>query len=267
MSPLSHALRYASLGHPVVPQRGKLPITRLVPHGVLDASTDPEVIRRWFRQVPDADIGLAAKNFLAIDIDARSGGLGQMAELTKTYGRFPRTPVQKSGGGGYHYLFANPDFPVIGKLGRGIDVITGNRMITVSPTVHPSGVAYRWLVPPTEPLAPVPDWLAKIIRRIDVPKPAIDFKIPADVVERARAYLAQVDPAISGSGGHQQTFYACQVLVRGFALDDHNALPLLTEWNARCCPPWEPWELARKLENARRTGRMAFGQLLDRRCA
>ena len=53
---------------------------------------------------------------------------------------------------------------------------------------------------------------------------------PRDV-ERARKYLAKVPPAISGQGGHDQTFHAACVLVLGFALDRGAALELLHEWN------------------------------------
>lgn len=74
----------------------------------------------------------------------------------------------------------------------------------------------------------------------------------ADVVDRARAYLARVDPAVSGSGGHSQTLWAAIYLVRGFKLSDSDALSLLLDWNARCQPPWERRELERKISEARK---------------
>ena len=83
-----------------------------------------------------------------------------------------------------------------------------------------------------------------------------------DVIERARRYLSAVPPAVMGQHGDAATFRACCRLVRGFALDDDNALFVLSEWNARCEPPWTEGELRRKLEAARRYGREPIGGLL-----
>lgn len=73
---------------------------------------------------------------------------------------------------------------------------------------------------------------------------------PADVLERARRYLATIPPAIAGQRGHDRTFYAANRLIRGFALDPDAAYTLLAEWNRSCDPPWSEHELRRKLEQA-----------------
>lgn len=80
--------------------------------------------------------------------------------------------------------------------------------------------------------------------------------------ERARAYLSQVPPAIAGHHGDLHTFQTCCRIVRGFALDDDQALAVLAEWNARCQPPWTERELLQKIRSARRNGREPFGGLL-----
>jgi hypothetical protein len=49
----------------------------------------------------------------------------------------------------------------------------------------------------------------------------------SNTVESARNYLAKMDPAVSGQGGHGQTFHAACVLVNGFALTRDEARPLL----------------------------------------
>lgn len=52
------------------------------------------------------------------------------------------------------------------------------------------------------------------------------------LLERARAYLATVDPAISGSGGHDRLFRAAMVLVEAVpGLSKDEALPLLREYS------------------------------------
>jgi hypothetical protein len=81
-------------------------------------------------------------------------------------------------------------------------------------------------------------------------------------VERASRYLASVPSAIAGQHGDIQTFRVCCRLVRGFALDDDQALSLLAEWNARCQPPWTEKELRDKLRRAALYGREPVGGLL-----
>ena len=60
--------------------------------------------------------------------------------------------------------------------------------------------------------------------------------IPARVQRRSSGrarYLAAVPPAIAGQHGDVHTFRVCCRLVRGFALDDDEALAVLGGWNAR----------------------------------
>lgn len=79
---------------------------------------------------------------------------------------------------------------------------------------------------------------------------------------RARRYLDAVPPAVEGQHGDLQTFRVCCRLVRGFALDDEEALSLLRAWNDRCVPPWTERELRAKIAHARRHGREEIGRLL-----
>ena len=58
------------------------------------------------------------------------------------------------------------------------------------------------------------------------------------------------------------TFRVCCRLVRGFALEDGEALAVLQDWNNRCQPPWTERELAQKVSRARRYGREPVGGLL-----
>ena len=80
--------------------------------------------------------------------------------------------------------------------------------------------------------------------------------------ERARAYLSQVPPAVAGHHGDIWTFRACCRIVRGFALNDDQALAVLSDWNARCQPSWTERELREKIRSARRNGREPIGGLL-----
>jgi hypothetical protein len=85
------------------------------------------------------------------------------------------------------------------------------------------------------------------------------------VIDRARQYVAAIPPAISGEHGDVHTFRICCRVARGFALDDHEALAVLQDWNSRCLPPWSERELIDKLSRARRYGREPIGCLLEER--
>lgn len=70
-------------------------------------------------------------------------------------------------------------------------------------------------------------------------------------IERARRYVRKCDPAVSGHGGHDQTFHVAAILVHGFDLPDSDALSVLREWNTSCVPPWNEADLTHKIKTAR----------------
>jgi hypothetical protein len=92
------------------------------------------------------------------------------------------------------------------------------------------------------------------------PRQPRNFEVP--VIDRAKRYLASVPPAIAGQHGDVHTFRVCCRLTRGFALDEDQALHVLSEWNARCEPPWTTPELLDKLRRAARYGREPVAGLL-----
>lgn len=70
------------------------------------------------------------------------------------------------------------------------------------------------------------------------------------ITERASKYIARMDAAVSGSGGHDATFAVACALVHGFDLGEGDAMALMQEYNARCAPPWSERDLAYKLRSA-----------------
>ncbi|HKB90064.1 MAG TPA: bifunctional DNA primase/polymerase, partial [Opitutaceae bacterium] len=71
-----------------------------------------------------------------------------------------------------------------------------------------------------------------------------------DLRKRILAYIAKVPAAVSGNGGHDQTFKLACSLVNGWALSAVEALPYLEVFNSRCEPRWTEKELAHKLADA-----------------
>lgn len=113
----------------------------------------------------------------------------------------------------------------------------------------------------------------KVFTPTDFPRPPDLAPIPTPArralalgapgaLQRARLYLRHVPPAISGQHGDLHTFQTCCRVVRGFALDDDEALEVLADWNAACQPPWTNPELRDKVRSARLYGRETIGGLL-----
>ena len=119
----------------------------------------------------------------------------------------------------------------------------------------------------TDPLRIDTQALAAHVNRLGGDR-ATETREYIEAVVRASAYLAALPPAVSGQGGHDATMNAAIALVRGFALDPHDALDLLEhEFNPRCSPPWSLRELAHKVESAQRAQRVGLGYLLEKGAA
>ena len=185
-----YALRYAARGWPVLPcheptmdgcscrrpdcaSPGKHPRLR---RGLHDATLDPTVISRWWRQWPDAGVAVrtgAISGIVVVDVDRHSGGFTSLGELQRSHGRFPPTLVTFTGGGGRHYWFTHPGHAVpnsTGRLGAGIDIRGDGGYVLAPPSRHVSNRRYAWAARP--PMAPLPDWVIQRVREpISVPEP------------------------------------------------------------------------------------------------
>lgn len=116
LSPLGEAaLGYAAIGWPIFPCRpkGKEPIGAAVPHGVKNATTDPDRIRRWWHRWPNANPAVAcgAPGPDVLDVDTKDGRSGQdlfrrawRAGLLRGSSATILTPS-----GGRHFWYAGTD--------------------------------------------------------------------------------------------------------------------------------------------------------------
>jgi len=135
----------------------------------------------------------------------------------------------------------------------------------VGPSIHPSGEPYSVLE--EEPAEIDPDTLATAVKALadavagpkrrsrkqarQTQRESRPLGDEPSVLRRARAYLNNIPGAVSGSGGHSQTYAAATAMVHGFALDPAVAFDLLMrEFNPRCVPPWSEAEMMHKVEDA-----------------
>ncbi len=246
--------RYTALGWPVLALRpgGKEPFARFCPQGVKSATTMDAPLFNWWRNVPDCNVGIACEKFCVVDIDPRNGGVEWMTEQVGLHKRLPPTPTARTGSGGFHYLFKLPSFELRGRAGPGVDIKKPGGYIVAAPSVTTE--RYKWLRPPETPLAELPAWLQALVK-LDEPAPRIPVGDITDValerrIERARAYLEHVDPAIQGQDGSTRTLVAAAHVALGFMLPADHALHAMRDWNQRCQPPWSDRELKRKIDQA-----------------
>jgi hypothetical protein len=84
------------------------------------------------------------------------------------------------------------------------------------------------------------------------PAGADPARVPVgDRIKRAIAYLQKVDPAVSGKGGHDATYWPARVACWGFDLGEQLGFEVLRDhFNDRCTPKWSDGELKHKCKNA-----------------
>jgi AAA domain len=75
--------------------------------------------------------------------------------------------------------------------------------------------------------------------------------------DRARKYVAKMDPAISGQNGHGATWAVARKCAADFELSVAETLDILREFNTRCQPAWSDVELQHKAEEAGNKARVA----------
>lgn len=250
---LEHALKYASLGWQVFPlsPRSKEPIKGS--HAVKDATTDETQIRAWWKKWPEANIAVAcgaASGVYVVDVDMDSekgiNGLNSLGEFPA----LPETIRQDTPRGGAHFFYRTDNPPANKNNFRlGIDLRGDGYYVVLTPSIHPNGGMYAWspgCAPWERAAAEYPEFLKqKTASNITSFKGVPIYSVPTfdtpqnDLLARAALWLAKVDPAVQGQGGHDKLFWAAQGMVNGFCLSDSQAYSLLAnEFNPCCQPPW-----------------------------
>lgn len=148
---------------------GKHPLVR---RGMYEATTDPHLIREWWRRWRSANIGVAtgAESGIAvidIDLPAAFASLRPLMEAGISV-----TLTGLTGGGGVHLFYEMDDtelgnsagrLPGLDRELRGIDLRGNGGYVVAPPSVHRSGHRYEWL-DATTPLVAQPAWLKQPVR-------------------------------------------------------------------------------------------------------
>jgi hypothetical protein len=214
----AHAAQaYATLGFPVVPvhtaQPGggcTCPDQKSCPdpgkHPRLRgwkqlAATAPPVVREWWRRWPDANLALATgRRFDVLDLDGEQGVKALRAALSIAPAEHPG-PVARTGGGGWHLLYAPTGLGNRVGLLAGVDWRGRDGLIVAPPSRHASGQRYTWVRPLTAVFPKVP---AGLLRLLAPPLAARTTRPPARAVAGrgggyGRAALARERAAVAAA--------------------------------------------------------------------
>lgn len=247
---LSAALDYAARGWRVLPLReGKIPRLKAWQRA---ATTDPETIERWWQEHPDDNVGVRlGESSGIIDVECDSAEAEKML-LDLFNGDPPVTPTFAAKRGKHRLFRWRPDLPnasnAVFKFGA-LEFRTGNgdkgAQSVFPPSIHQSGIEYKWLVPPDE--CPVADLTDEVVAYLtNCP----DGKLPNN--GRGGKGQAFWDKVAEGVSHGERNETAAQWIGRLLAdlknPFDADAIrrnwDLVVAWNCRNRPPIEDKELS-----------------------
>ena len=169
-------------------------------NGVKEATKDVEIIRQWWVQWPDANIGIAtgvASEVFVLDVDIKHGGQDELVRLIAERGPIPDTRICQSGGGGFHAYFRKPADQRVSnsasKIAQGIDVRGDGGYVVAPPSNHASGRSYEWNNPDCL-IENAPAWVLELCNA------------PASKSVSAAPTSAAAAPAFLGAGRRNTDF-------------------------------------------------------------
>jgi len=277
MDALSRALWLAECGFHVFPLHpgSKEPAVSSWPD---KATTDPETIKKLFRNRPQHNVAVATgfaysdKWLFVLDVDTKRNkdGGATLAELENKHGNLPPTYIVETASGGYHYYFLadKQTGNTAGRLGEGLDtrgkggyVVAPGSMIEfenpVGPLIGEADSIERFYQDARNfAVAEAPGWLVDLLdtpaEREDTSTPAIEELDTEGAIRRATYYLKEQAPeAVEGQGGDSTTYFvACRVM--DYGVSPAKCFDLMADHynDTKCTPPWDIDDLEKKVHNA-----------------
>ena len=234
MTNLESALAYARRGYRIFPVKpmGKMPLTSM---GFKEASVSEAIIRKWWEEWPEANIGLPVpEGLVVVDVDGDEGRQVLVAEdLSLPSSVWAVTPR------GSHHWYSMPEgqeaSPKVG-LFPGIDIRAYGSYVVAPPSCGADGVLYEWRNDLLScAITEAPEWLVESLAHKDMQKEKIDpEKVLAGISKGARDITL--------------FRYACKL--RGLGLSRREAEILVTTASQACDPPFDKDVAMRKVAQA-----------------
>jgi hypothetical protein len=176
---LNAALEYARRGWQIFPATRSKTGYSIERRGIntgtpWGCTSDPEIIRSYWRRLPNANIGLvmgAVSGIWDLEFDTPEGhdvdGAASIAKLEKKFGPLPATLMFESPSGSAHRLYRHPGGDIRIRSGAldaknfpGID-IRGDGAMSVAPPSKTRKGLYKWLN--RRRIATAPAWLLDLV--------------------------------------------------------------------------------------------------------
>jgi hypothetical protein len=263
--PVHPLRRYADPGQNASQQQREAAVTA-AKSPLLDdlnlATQDPQQIRKWWKQYPDANIGGATNAFVVVDTDPRNGGDDTFAGLLAVEYDFPETATTRTQGGGRHLIYVAPDGPLKGgnhKLGQGVDVkAAGAYVLMPGSTIEGRMYAREDSRPPVF----APPWLVAHLKAAKPKGDAAGKRLVEEddlAVEMAERWLNDHAPRAE-MGNRDNTAYWIGAKFGDFGCGYTTRLDLLLRWNdTHCDPPLDMEDLERIAQSAGSSRENALG--------
>lgn len=246
------------MGLRVFPCNGKIPAT---PHGCKDATADPVQAAEWW-DGSTYNVAIATgSGIVVLDVDTNhdAGKYGDetLVDLEQKNGKLPDTWTCLTGGGGVHYYFAcdDPALTVGAGFAPGLDYRGAGGYVIAPPSIHPTtGRAYEWeasSTPTSVPLAPLPDWLHRLMLqgKKDKTRKEKHTEAPGKITE--------------GRRNEEMFKLASSLRAKGLTVEAITAAMMETN-KTRCNPPLDAKEIETICKSAGRYERGAVATMKDR---
>ncbi|MET3156816.1 hypothetical protein ABIE85_002610 [Bradyrhizobium diazoefficiens] len=226
------------------------------------ASQDPDQIRRWWGQWPDANIGGVTNQLLVLDVDKRHGGC-ETFEFLRLVEDFPETMTSNTQGGGQHLFYVlrvgEPLKNGTHRLGPGIDVKTdGGYVLMPGSTIE--GRMYTRAN--SAPITFAPGWIVEQCKNAKPKSSAAGKRIVEEdeiSLQLAANYLEKYAPRAT-TGNIDNTTFEVMARLYDFACSQETVHELALGWNeTHCDPPGDIDRLAVVVESAGRNRERAIG--------
>jgi hypothetical protein len=267
---LEAALALAAQGYRVFPTQSSGPNAKAPCLGVLwqkYASENPEQLKVWWRENPDANPAIAlSEDIVVIDEDPRNGSADTLALLEILGDELPDTFMRRTAGGGTHRYYRKPaDAPRIkndskGKtLGPGIDIKTLGGYVVAGGEID--GKPYAPLN--EAPLAPLPAWAIERAKSTSDKQAGKRKRIhdeDDDAIEAAERWLKTGGTWDVPDGQRNDTAYGHACMLGDFGVEEDTCLAMMAAWNLEAChPPLDDNELATCVHQGMNYGQNELG--------
>jgi len=217
---------------------GKRPLTL---HGHKDASSDVGVIKTWWSNYPDANIGLCTgkdADLIVVDVDVKNsaGGIESLQELEAEFEKLD-TLIATTPSGGFHYYFSFPkDVDAIACMvgfRKGIDIrADGGYVIAPGSSINNKLYEFEDI---DKEIAQLPLWLLDLLTNKETNNSSIDVRETIFGVNE---------------GSRNVSLFKLSCRLRGQDVDYEDAKEQVLSANNNCNPPLRKAEALKCLNNA-----------------